>query len=103
MRSKDESCRKFEPPISPCLEGIGKMKEPSRMNREECLAIHELMLAQHGGLAGVRDEGLLESALSKPQNLFAYASPTLAEMAGGHAGGNNFQHPLFHGNKSTGI
>lgn len=45
------------------------------------------MLAQHGGLAGVRDEGLLESALSKPQNLFAYSSPTLTEMAASYAAG----------------
>jgi hypothetical protein len=47
------------------------MKEPAGITREECLAIHEMMLAQHGGRAGVREEGLLKSALSKPPNLFA--------------------------------
>jgi death on curing protein len=63
------------------------MKEPAWVNREECLAIHEMMLAQHGGLAGVRNEGLLESALSKPQNLFTYASSTHIEMAASYAAG----------------
>jgi len=79
------------------------MRSPSWVNREECLAIHEMMLAQHGGLGGVRDEGLLESALSKPQNLFAYASPTLAEMAASYAAGIILNHPFLDGNKRTGF
>lgn len=73
------------------------------MNREECLAIHEMMLAQHGGLSGVREEGLLESALAKPQNLFAYGSPTLAEMAASYAAGIILNHPFLDGNKRTGF
>ena len=79
------------------------MKEPIWLNREDCLAIHELMLAQHGGLAGVRDEGLLESALSKPQHLFARASPTLAQMAASYAAGIILNHPFLDGNKRTGF
>lgn len=79
------------------------MKEPVWINREECLAIHEMILAQHGGLAGVRDDGLLRSALSKPQNLFAYGSPTLAEMAASCAAGIILNHPFFDGNKRTGF
>ncbi len=79
------------------------MKEPAWITREECLAIHEMMLAQHGGLAGVRDEGLLESALSKPQNLFAYASPTHAEMAASYAAGIVINHPFLDGNKRMGF
>jgi len=79
------------------------MKEPAWVNREECLAIHEMMLAQYGGLAGVRDEGLLESGLSKPRNLFAYASPTLAEMAASYAVGIILNHPFLDGNKRTGF
>jgi death-on-curing protein len=79
------------------------MKEPSWFNREECLAIHEMVLAQHGGLAGVRDEGLLESALSKPRNLFAYAKPTLVEMAASYAAGIIHNHPFLDGNKRTGF
>lgn len=61
------------------------------------------MLAQYGGLAGVRDEGLLESALSKPQNLFAYSSPTLPEMAASYAAGIILNHPFLDGNKRTGF
>ena len=79
------------------------MKEPAWVNREECLAIHEMMLAQHGGLAGVRDDGLLESALSKPQNLFAYASPMHVEMAASYAAGIILNHPFLDGNKRTGF
>jgi death-on-curing protein len=79
------------------------VKEPTWLNREECLAIHEMMLAQHGGLAGVRDEGLLESALSKPQNLFAYGSPTLPRMAASYAAGIVLNHPFLDGNKRTGL
>jgi death on curing protein len=78
------------------------VKEPIWLNREDCLAIHEMMLAQHGGLAGVRDEGLLESALSKPQNLFAYSSPTLPEMAASYAAGVIRNHPFLDG-KRTGF
>jgi death-on-curing protein len=79
------------------------VKKPIWLNREDCLAIHEMMLAQHGGLAGVRDEGLLESAISKPQHLFAYSSPTLPEMAASYAAGIVLNHPLLDGNKRTGF
>ena len=78
------------------------MKEPIWLNREDALAIDEMMLAQHGGLAGVRDEGLLEAALFKPQHLSAYGSPTLAEMAASYAAGIILNHPFFDGNKGTG-
>jgi death-on-curing protein len=79
------------------------MKQPRWVNRAECLAIHEMILAPHGGLAGVRDEGLLESALAKPPNLFAYGSPTLAKMAAGYAAGIILNHPFLDGNKRTGF
>lgn len=79
------------------------MKKPAWITREECVTIHEMMLSQHGGLAGVRDEGLLESALAKPRNLFAYASPTPAEMAASYAAGIVLNHPFFDGNKRAGF
>ena len=62
-----------------------------------------MMLAQHGGLAGLRDEGLLESALATPQDLFAYGSPTLPEMSGSYAAGIIRNHPFLDGNKRTGF
>lgn len=79
------------------------MKKPVWLDREVALAIHELMLAQHGGLVGVRDEGLLESALSKPRNLFAYGSPTVTQMAAAYAAGIILSHPFLDGNKRTGF
>ena len=79
------------------------MKKPVWLDREVALAIHELMLAQHGGLAGVRDEGLLESALSKPRNLFAYGKPTVAQLAASYAAGIIRNHPFLDGNKRTGF
>jgi death-on-curing protein len=79
------------------------MTEPRWVNRDECLAIHEMMLAQHGGLAGVRDEGLLDSALAKPRNLFAYGSPTLPALAASYAAGIILNHPFLDGNKRAGF
>jgi death-on-curing protein len=79
------------------------MKKPVWLDRTDCLAIHEMMLAQHGGLTGVRDEGLLESALAKPQNLLAYGSPILAELAASYAAAIVRDHPFFDGNKRTGF
>lgn len=61
------------------------------------------MLAQHGGMAGVRDEGLLESALSRPQNQSPYGTPTLAELAAAYAAGIILNHPFVDGNKRTGF
>ena len=50
------------------------MKEPLWLTLNEVLAFHERMIAEFGGSAGVRDGGLLESALGKPKNLFAYSN-----------------------------
>jgi len=79
------------------------MKTPVWLDRDDAIAIHELMLAQHGGLVGVRDEGLLESALSKPRNLFAYGTPTVTQMAAAYAAGIILNHPFLDGNKRTGF
>ncbi|MFO1475739.1 MAG: type II toxin-antitoxin system death-on-curing family toxin [Verrucomicrobiota bacterium] len=79
------------------------MRPPAWITREECLAIHEMALAQHGGEPGIRDEGLLESALAKPRNLFAYAKPTRAELAASYAAGIIINHPFLDGNKRTGF
>jgi death-on-curing protein len=79
------------------------VKEPIWLDRQDCLAIHEMMLAQHGGLAGVRDEGLLESALARPLHLFAYGSPTLAQMAASYAARIILNHPFLDRNKRTGF
>ena len=79
------------------------MKEPIWLNRTDCLALHELMLAQHGGLAGLRAEGLLDAALAKPHHPMAYRSPTLPELAASYAMGMIGNHPFLDGNKRTGF
>ena len=80
------------------------MKPPVWLEREDCLAIHEMMLSQHGGLAGVRDEGLLASALARPQNRIAYrSSSSLSALAASYAAGIVLNLPFLDGNKRTGF
>lgn len=65
-------------------------------------AIHEEQLAEHGGIAGVRDEGLLSSALARPQNSAAYGeNPDAAALAAAYAFGIARNHPFLDGNKRT--
>jgi death-on-curing protein len=78
--------------------------EPKWLNRHMVLAIHDEALAMFGGLAGVRDEGLLDSALDRPKNLFAYGdSPSLFALAASLAFGVVKNHPFLDGNKRTGL
>jgi len=79
------------------------MKEPRWIGREECLALHDLLLSQYGGCAGLRDPGLLDSALARPHQLFSYGSPSLAELAASFATGIIKNHPFLDGNKRTGF
>lgn len=67
------------------------------------LAIHDRQLAEHGGGTGVRDEALLDSALARPQQLFAYGDPPpdLAALAASLAFGLARNHPFVDGNKRT--
>lgn len=67
------------------------------------LALHDRMLAEHGGSAGIRDETLLESALARPRNLVAYGKPSLFELAAAYACGIIKNHPFIAGNKRTGF
>ena len=77
------------------------MKEPRWLTLTAIHAMHEELIAEHGGSSGVRDQGLLESALARPQNLLAYGKPSLAEMGAAYAFGNN--HPFVDGNKRTAL
>ena len=79
------------------------MKEPVWVLREVVLLAHEQSLAQFGGAAGVRDEGLLDSALGRPQNLFAYGKPSLFELAASYAFGLVKNHPFIDANKRAGF
>ena len=66
------------------------------------LAIHEAQLAEHGGLSGLRDEGLFLSAMARPQNVAAYGDhPDAADLAAAYAFGLARNHPFLDGNKRT--
>ena len=73
------------------------------IERALVLALHERQLAEHGGGIGVRDEGLLQSALARPQQLHAYGDPPpdLAALAASLAFGLARNHPFIDGNKRT--
>lgn len=72
------------------------------LDRELILAIHEEQLAQHGGGVGIRDEGLIDSALGRPQNLAAYnPDADLCNLAASYAYGIAKNHPFIDGNKRT--
>ena len=64
-------------------------------------AVHNQQLAEHGGSAGVRDAGLLESALARPQNLVAYGEPDVHDLAAAYGYGISRNHPFIDGNKRT--
>lgn len=63
------------------------------------LLLHDESLADHGGASGLRDEGLLESALARPLNLLTYGKPDFAELAACYAYGLAKNHPFVDGNK----
>lgn len=79
------------------------MNEPVWIRQDVVLQMHEETLMLHGGPEGVRDLGLLESALSRPRNLFAYSeqTPSLAQLAAAYATGIVGDHPFVDGNKRT--
>ncbi len=64
-------------------------------------AIHDRQLAEHGGGAGLRDAGLLSSALARPENTAAYGDPDAADLAAAYAFGIAKNHPFVDGNKRT--
>lgn len=79
------------------------MKEPQWLDRETCIALYEEVVARFGGLAGIRDEGLLESALNRPRNIVAYEDYDLFRLAAAYAVGLVSNHPFHDGNKRIGF
>ena len=78
------------------------MSEPVWLALEVLLAIHDEQLAEHGGGEGLRDQGLLESALARPRNLHAYGETSLTVLAASLGFGLARNHPFVDGNKRTG-
>lgn len=79
------------------------MKEPIWIREVEALAFHAQQIALFGGSDGIRDRGLLDSALARPKNLFAYSEKalTMADLAAAYAVGISGNHPVIDGNKRT--
>jgi death-on-curing protein len=79
------------------------VKEPVWIREIEALAFHSRLIALFGGLDGVREPGLLDSALARPKNLFTYAQTdvTLTDLAAAYSVGISSNHPFVDGNKRT--
>lgn len=80
------------------------MTEPVWVLPGAVLAIHQMLLAEHGGQAGIRDQGLLESALARPRQRFSYdESVSIFELAASYGFGLARNHPFVDGNKRTAL
>jgi death-on-curing protein len=75
--------------------------EPRFLGADVARAVHDRQLAEHGGLAGTKDEGLLEAALDRPRNKFAYGEEDSCALAAAYAFGISRNHPFNEGNKRT--
>ena len=80
------------------------MSEPIWLDSQDLYVLHNQLLARFGGLEGIRDEGLLESALYRPVQKFQYEpKSTLAELAASYSYGIARNHPFFDGNKRSAL
>jgi death-on-curing protein len=79
------------------------MSEPFWLARQMVVAFHDEQLAIHGGASGLRDEGMLESALDRPKNKWSYENAELPELAAAYAFGLARNHPFVDGNKRTAL
>jgi death-on-curing protein len=79
------------------------VKEPAWLYEIEILAIQERLLSEHGGATGLREVGLLRSALDRPLNLHVYGKPSLFELAAAYAFGIAKNHPFLDGNKRSAL
>jgi len=79
------------------------MNEPQWLSIAVLLAIHDEVLAAHGGLPGLRDAAALESAMARPRNIFEYHRGDLFDLAAAYAGGIVRNHPFADGNKRAGF
>lgn len=81
------------------------MREPVWVNYAEAVIAHDLEIATHGGSTGIRDRGLLESALARPKDIWVYskAKPPLTTLAAAYAMGLSSNQPFVDGNKRTAL
>ncbi|MGQ7794464.1 type II toxin-antitoxin system death-on-curing family toxin [Faunimonas sp. B44] len=76
---------------------------PIWVEEEVVLAVHDAQIEEHGGRAGMRDPGLLKSALARPRNVLAYENADLAALCAAHAYGLARNHPFVDGNKRVSL
>lgn len=80
------------------------MSQPVRIDRRALMLLHSESIAEHGGADGLRDEGLFESALARPQNPFAYESVSdVSRLAASYAFGLAKNHAFVDGNKRVAL
>ncbi|MCK1720433.1 type II toxin-antitoxin system death-on-curing family toxin [Bradyrhizobium sp. 141] len=79
------------------------MSEPFWLTRRMIISIHDEQLVIHGGASGLRDEGMLDSALDRPRNKWAYENADLPDFAAAYAFGIARNHPFVDGNKRTSL
>ncbi|MBL8551439.1 MAG: type II toxin-antitoxin system death-on-curing family toxin [Hyphomonadaceae bacterium] len=79
------------------------MSEPVWLDLEAILVLHDEQIAEHGGASGLRDRGLLESALARPRNAWSYVEGDLIALAAIYAGAIMRNHPFVDGNKRAGF
>jgi death on curing protein len=80
------------------------MRKPLWIDERDALVLHDRLLALHGGPTGLRDSGLLKSALARPQQHFAYAEAAdVIDLAAAYTAGIIRNHPFLDGNKRTGF
>ncbi|HYD87886.1 MAG TPA: type II toxin-antitoxin system death-on-curing family toxin [Vitreimonas sp.] len=77
--------------------------EPKWLGVDSVLIMHEEQIAEHGGASGIRDFGLLDSALARPRNAWSYGQDDLVALAALYAAGIMRNHPFVDGNKRTGF
>jgi death-on-curing protein len=79
------------------------MKEPVWVPKNVVRTAHEMLIAEFGGSAGLRDEGLLDSALARPKQIFSYGDPDIFALAAAYVQGIVRNRPFVDGNKRTGL
>jgi death-on-curing protein len=80
------------------------MKEPIWVLQDTVMAVHQMLLVEHGGLSGIRDRTLLDSALARPQQRYAYGdNVSIFELAASYSYGLATNHPFVDGNKRVAL
>src|ERR1700691_5251755 len=104
LRGKNGEGGRHHQPLPQYTPRSRQVKELVWIDVRDALALHDRLLALHGGAPGVRDAALLESALARPHQHFAHAdSPTIIDMAALYTAGIVRNRPFMDGNKRTGF